>query len=83
MLSIQMRHGPKCHKKLTSISIFPTVSHTQHAPPIVPFHEAHVGELPSVNALSAGTIMISEIAGLGHETGHYAVELAVLVAVVC
>jgi hypothetical protein len=80
VLSVQPRSVNGANEKLTSVGTGARVGHAQDSSALVLEVKVFVIKLVSVDALSAGTVVVGEITTLAHELGDDAMEAASLVS---
>ena len=80
VLSIQPCSRASAQEELTTVSARAGVRHAQHTGTLVAEVEVLVVELVAVDGLSAGSVVVREVAALAHEVGDDAVETRALEA---
>jgi len=78
MLPVQPRRLRDSNEELRAIRVGTGVRHRQQARASVPKLEVLIGELRTVNALTASTVATSEVTTLAHEARNDSVELGAL-----
>ena len=78
VLIVEVREGVEAHEELGAVGSWASVSHREVTATDMLVVPVLVGELVSVDGLTAGSVAAGEVSALGHEAGDDSVESATL-----